>query len=48
MVTGGHPSVDAARAAMATRRRAADDWAPTIAALLDLDLPDTTGRSLLP
>jgi arylsulfatase A-like enzyme len=51
VVTGGHPSAaDVARAATSraasSRAVSAIDWAPTIAALLDLRLPHATGRSL--
>jgi Type I phosphodiesterase / nucleotide pyrophosphatase len=47
MVTGGHPAVASLAAALAGRRVAAADWAPTIAALLDLELPRATGRALV-
>jgi arylsulfatase A-like enzyme len=47
VVTGGHPlAAPLARAATA-RPVSATDWAPTIAALLDLTLPDASGRPLL-
>jgi len=47
VVTGGHPMVTPLAAAVARRRITAADWAPTVAALLDLHLPDATGRSLV-
>jgi hypothetical protein len=47
VVTGGHAAVPAVGAALRSRPVGAADWAPTIAALLDLDLPGATGRSLL-
>jgi arylsulfatase A-like enzyme len=47
VVTGGHPAVARMATSLASRRVTAADWAPTIAALLDLDLPDATGRALL-
>ena len=45
----GHRRPPGRRAARALERRevGAADWAPTIATLLDLDLPEATGRSLL-
>jgi arylsulfatase A-like enzyme len=47
VVTGGHPSTpDLARAA-SSRAVSAVDWAPTIASLLDVALPDADGRSLI-
>jgi hypothetical protein len=47
VVTGGHPAAGRLAHALAERRVAAADWAPTVAALLDLELPGATGRSLL-
>ena len=47
VVTGGHPAVRPLAGALADRPVTAADWAPTVAALLDLDLPTATGRSLL-
>jgi hypothetical protein len=47
VVTGGHPAVGTLAAAASKRRMAAADWAPTVASLLDLDLPHATGRSLV-
>jgi hypothetical protein len=47
VVTGGHPLVAPVAAAVAARRVNAADWAPTVAALLDLDLRHATGRALL-
>jgi arylsulfatase A-like enzyme len=47
VVTGGHSAVSALTTALQSRPMGASDWAPTIAELLDLDLPDATGRSLL-
>ena len=47
VVTGGHPT--AARLAQHTSARtvSAIDWAPTIATLLDLELPRASGRSMI-
>jgi hypothetical protein len=47
VVTGGHPAVAPLVGAVATLSLSAADWAPTVAALLDLDLPHATGRVLL-
>jgi hypothetical protein len=47
VVTGGHPAAPALARAAASRPVDATDWAPTIAALLDLRLPDATGRALV-
>jgi hypothetical protein len=47
VVTGGHPLVPRLAATTAARRVTAADWAPTVAALLDLELPRATGHSLL-
>jgi arylsulfatase A-like enzyme len=47
VVTGGHPLAASLASAVATDRVTAADWAPTVAALLDLELPGTTGHSLL-
>jgi hypothetical protein len=47
VVTGGHPAAAKIAAAAAARTVRATDWAPTIAALLDLDLPHAAGRALL-
>jgi hypothetical protein len=47
VVTGGHPAVGRLVDALGDRRITAADWAPTVAALLDLELPGATGRSLL-
>lgn len=46
-VTGGHPAVRALHRALAAGLVQAEDWAPTIASLLGLDLPTATGRDLL-
>lgn len=46
VVTGGHPAAATIAAAASSRTVSATDWAPTIAALLDLDLLDAVGRSL--
>jgi arylsulfatase A-like enzyme len=46
VVTGGHPAAARVASAAAARTVSATDWAPTIAALLDLELPDAAGRSL--
>jgi len=47
IVSGGHPAVEPLARALASRPVDATDWAPTMATLLGLDLPDATGRSLL-
>jgi arylsulfatase A-like enzyme len=47
-IGGGHPLAHRLAEAVAGTTPAAEDWAPTIAALLALDLPSATGRSLLP
>jgi hypothetical protein len=47
VVTGGHPAAARLAQAAAARTVSATDWAPTIAALLELDLPDAAGRSLV-
>src|SRR5262249_23657543 len=47
VVAGGHPPVEPPAPALSTERVRAADWAPTIAALLDLRFPSATGRSLL-
>lgn len=47
VVTGGHPAARHLARTAATRTVSALDWAPTIAALLDLSLPRATGRALL-
>jgi len=47
VVSGGHPAVRVAAESLAVRRPHAEDWAPTLAAVLGLDLPASTGRSLL-
>jgi hypothetical protein len=46
-VTGGHPAVAPLVGAVAARPLSATDWAPTVAQLLELDLPHAAGRSLL-
>jgi len=47
VVAGGHPAVEALARAVSTEPVHAADWAPTVAALLGLDLPIATGRSLV-
>ena len=47
MVAGGHAAAGATARGLASRTPAAEDWAATIADLLELALPDATGRSLL-
>jgi hypothetical protein len=47
VVTGGHDAVGPVSRAVERRTIDAADWAPTIAKLLDLDLPTATGRALL-
>lgn len=47
VVGGGHPAVDEVAAALADRRPTACDWAPTIARLLSVELPDATGHPLV-
>ena len=47
VVAGGHAAAGATARGLASRTPAAEDWAATIADLLELALPDATGRSLL-
>lgn len=47
VVAGGHDAVRALSRVLEHRTVDAADWAPTIASLLDLDLPAATGRALL-
>ncbi len=47
VVAGGHPAAARLAQAAAARTVSATDWAPTIATLLDLDLPHAAGRALL-
>jgi hypothetical protein len=47
VVTGGHAAVEPLARAVEAGSIEAADWAPTIATLLELDLPTATGRSLL-
>jgi arylsulfatase A-like enzyme len=46
-VTGGHPAATAVARALVSSVVRAEDWAPTIAALLGARLPTATGRDLL-
>lgn len=46
VVTGGHPAAARLARTVASATIDATDWAPTIAALLDLSLPHATGRTL--
>jgi predicted AlkP superfamily pyrophosphatase or phosphodiesterase len=46
VVAGGHPAVRAVAAALDAGRPRAEDWAPTLAAVLGLTLPAAQGRSL--
>ena len=46
VVAGGHPAVEPLARALRDTPIAAADWAPTIAALLDVELPTATGRAL--
>lgn len=46
IVGGGHPAVERIAASLASRRPAISDWAPTVAAVLGLDLPDADGVNL--
>ncbi|MEY2570818.1 MAG: hypothetical protein QOE63_1168 [Acidimicrobiaceae bacterium] len=46
VVAGGHPGAAAIANSITRRRPEAADWAPTIASLLDLDLPSATGQAL--
>ena len=46
VVAGGHPAVEAIAGALDRGRVHAADWGTTIADLLALELPTTTGRSL--
>ena len=47
VVAGDDPAVDAIARTLASRTPAAKDWAVTIADLLEIALPDATGRALL-
>lgn len=47
VVGGGHPAVVAMAASLRTSVPHVSDWAPTIAALVGLDLPGATGRPLV-
>ena len=47
IVTGGHAAAAPLAQKVAAGSVTALDWAPTIAGLLDLDLPDAAGRDLL-
>jgi hypothetical protein len=47
VVTGGHPAASQLAQAASAHSVSALDWAPTMATLLDLELPHATGRSLL-
>jgi arylsulfatase A-like enzyme len=46
VVAGGHPAARRIAAAITSAPPTAADWAPTMAALLDVQLPDATGRNL--
>lgn len=46
-VSGGHPMVPRLATSLVNTQPHATDWAPTIADLLQVELPDATGRSLL-
>ena len=46
VVAGGHPAAARIAAAIAATPPTAADWAPTMAALLEVSLPDATGRNL--
>ncbi len=46
VVTGGHPAVEPLARALRDTAIEAADWAPTIAALLEVELPTATGRAL--
>ena len=47
IVAGGHPAVGGIAAGLARRRPDAEDWAVTLAELLEVELAAATGRSLL-
>ncbi len=47
IVAGGHPAVAGIAAALGDRPLEAADWAPTLAAVLGIDLPGATGTSLV-
>ncbi len=47
VVGGGHPAVAELAAAIRSRAPCLRDWAPTLARLLDVDLPDADGLDLL-
>jgi hypothetical protein len=47
IVAGGHPAVADLAASIGDRSPRLRDWAPTLAGLLDIDLPDADGFDLL-
>ena len=47
IVSGGHPAVADVAAAIAGRPPRLRDWAPTLAGLLEIELPDADGLDLL-
>ncbi len=47
-VTGGHPAVAAIARAIVARPPHLADWAPTLARLLGVEMPEGDGRSLIP
>jgi len=47
IVGGGHPSVGRIAGSLGRRRPHLADWAPTLASLLGIDLPQADGASLL-
>ena len=47
VVTGGHPAAARLASRTSTRTVSAVDWAPTIATMLELELPHASGRSML-
>jgi arylsulfatase A-like enzyme len=47
IAAGGHPATQAVCRSLRAREPQAADWAPTVAALLDVELPAASGSSLL-
>lgn len=47
LVGGGHPAVAPIAAALADHSPRLVDWAPTIASVLGLDLPEAEGKDLV-
>jgi hypothetical protein len=47
IVAGGHPAVGGLSRSIARRSPRLPDWSPTLASLLDVELPNADGRNLL-